>query len=170
MLEGRNYSRLIFILILVLATAGVIFIVVSKTKSPAASPTVSSAPQNYQAASGNAYIGSNSEPAPAISAEELEASYQQTAKTVVQSFLSKGQTAPLNQTLSSDQKSDWSKFVENAKNQLLALRVPGQYRDLHLQLVLDFQSLVDGLSKNSDLALATKKIDGLVAQYPWLVN
>jgi hypothetical protein len=63
----------------------------------------------------------------------------------------------------------WQELADKTKSQLLDLRVPEVYKELHLQLVLDFDQLGRAATAESESMVALqKKISDLVTAYPWL--
>lgn len=64
------------------------------------------------------------------------------------------------------------KKFDNIKSQLLELKVPAKYLDLHFNLVIAFEQIEQG-QKTSDQAKiedAIEKIEKIKEQYPWIIK
>jgi len=150
-------SRGIFIMILIALTVSVILFLVFESR-PATTP-------NQVAVKADGQIDSS----PIVNVEELTKNYQLEVKNILAGYFTEQGKIALTSDLKPNEKSEWLVLVTNIKNQLLDLKLPGDYRDLHLQLVLNFNAIEEGLVDDfSGVEEAQVKLDGLVAKYPWL--
>lgn len=147
-------SRRVFILILILVTLGVVFIVGVKEKSQ----------KNFQSLVGQAEEAADQ--------GKLALAYQKQVKKILSDYFFYQENSPLNLELDEEEKSDWLNLAGDIKSQLLDLRLPAEYKDLHLDLVLGFNSLDRGLAEDNFILIAEArvKIDNLIIKYPWLVK
>lgn len=142
-------SHKVFWLIIILATIVVGLLVYFKSQTPSGLP-VGLAP---------------------VSSEKLTADYQTSASQVVSNYLQKRQTILQQGEVANNPElqTQTGQIAAAAKNDLLALRVPEQYRDLHLQLVLLFTtSELNALSDYAVVVDQDNKLDNLLSQYSWL--
>ncbi len=71
--------------------------------------------------------------------------------------------------LNEEEKLEFANIATSIKDNLLDLKLPAGYRDLHLELVIAFNDLEEGLYSTKDvLEATTDKIDSLVKKYTWL--
>ncbi len=145
-------GRGLFILILIIVTVSLVLILIYKESQPKINqPSVT--------------------PATGISQEDLIANYQNQSFQIFNQYLTRQQSLPLTSELTAEQQQQWINFLQQLKADLLELRVPGQYRDLHLQLVFNFDVLEKGLlTDQSTISEAQLKIEKLAVDYPWLLS
>lgn len=91
---------------------------------------------------------------------DIEKNYKKYAAAIFSSF---------NQELAEGKGSDLAKRVKVKQEELLALRVPAEYKDLHLDFVIGLGLIEKGLQgNNSKLILGKEKLQKISGQYPWL--
>jgi hypothetical protein len=161
-------SKGIFILVLILLTMAVIFILIitgQKAKSPSSGDNESG--KIEIALDNSANIGS----AQPVNPTELTQNYQVRVKQILGEYLAKQKSLPLAADLPAEKKSEWSQLASEIYDQLLGLRLPGEYKRIHFSLVSNFGLMVDGLAGDfKSVELAQKNIEELVKNNPWLVN
>lgn len=70
----------------------------------------------------------------------------------------------------STDQAEQIELVENARNDLLSLIVPGTHRDVHLELVVSLNLIEQGL-KNDDQSKVTegeRRLEAVITQHGWL--
>lgn len=101
------------------------------------------------------------------SAENLQSEYRQAVSQVLEVYNS--------ESLNYDGASvAYKKTVDN----LLQLKVPAKYQDLHLQLVLSFEKMSEAMNKilngdeasKADLEKARQELDDILQANPWMKN
>jgi|SRR3989344_5673338 len=94
---------------------------------------------------------SNQPASPAISQEDLDRQYQASLKEILGPYWQTGQ-------------------ISGLKDQILALRAPSQYLDLHFNLVVAFELIEQGQADADQAKIedGLSKLDQLKGQYPWL--
>jgi len=102
----------------------------------------------------------------------LTTSYERQAEGIITTYLTSRRDLLQQGSVDDDAtaRQQWATLAGTAKTDLLALRVPEDYRDVHLQLVLLFTGIEN--SAASDLTAvqtADNQLDALITQYPWLV-
>ena len=92
----------------------------------------------------------------------LVKTYQMEVKVIFNNYLRQAQ----------DKNILTSQFVSQAKNQLLALKVPAKFKELHLNLVLALTNLEDYLIDGDEkkLQASDKLINQIRAEYEWLTD
>lgn len=88
---------------------------------------------------------------PAVNQEDLSSQYQASLQEVLKPYWQNGQ-------------------IEGVKNQILALRAPSQFLDLHFNLVIAFELIEQGQA-NADQAKiedGLSKLDQLKKQHSWI--
>lgn len=82
---------------------------------------------------------------------QLEQEYEQEVKRILKPFFQDKQTAGL-------------------KDQILSLRAPAKYLELHLKLVLSFDKIYQGQKENDQSIIESgfQNLDQLKNKYPWL--
>lgn len=103
----------------------------------------------------------------------LAASYERQASQAISAYLLARQELLRQDDPAADEaaRRQWATIAGTAQTDLLALRVPEHYRDVHLQLVLLLAAIETAAP--TDLAAvetSDQKLDSLISQYPWLVE
>lgn len=102
--------------------------------------------------------------------------YRKQAKDILSHYFSKKSSLIINGikagNLSSDESASWLNLVREVKNKLLELITPAEYKNIHLNLVLSFNYIEQGIfSKDGDKIKAGEDgINSLVKKYPWLIE
>jgi len=88
---------------------------------------------------------------PVLTPEELESHYESSLKEILESY----------------QKTD---EVAGSKDQILALRAPAKYLDLHFNLVVAFELIEQGLQTSNQVKIddGLNRITELKKDYNWL--
>ncbi len=144
-------SHKIFWLIIILATIGIGIVVYFKSQTPGGLP-IGLAP---------------------IAPAQLAADYENQSATIVSDYLAARQNI-LQQgdaATNLDVQNQLRNQAAQTKTSLLALRVPEQYRGLHLQLVLIFTAIEMKAATDYPAVMAQDaNLDILLGQYPWLAT
>ncbi len=88
--------------------------------------------------------------------------YQNQARVITRDFFDQ-----YNQTTDQPEQEN---LVTSARNDLLALLVPGTHRDVHLELVVSLNLIEQGLAQ-ADAAQVTegeRRLEAVITQYGWL--
>jgi len=107
-----------------------------------------------------------------VSLVELEKEYIDSVTRVMKTYFEGKKLINLtdlqNTALKTEQEK-WIDLILKTKNDLLKLKVPAKYKDLHLDLVISFNFLEEGVKGNEEkLKEGEKKLDKIIEQYPWL--
>ncbi|MFA5358300.1 MAG: hypothetical protein WC310_00580 [Patescibacteria group bacterium] len=102
--------------------------------------------------------------------KKIQGDYEVELRAIYKKYQDKWQERAFDDKILTEQKNDWIEFLGEAKNQILALTVPGQYRELHLNFVLDIDGLLNGFERGDATAIVdyNKKISQLADTYNWL--
>ncbi|MBI5621950.1 hypothetical protein HY933_03755 [Candidatus Falkowbacteria bacterium] len=155
MFESFWSSRRAFILLLVILTLSLALIIAVRGRIPS---------------SGNGSSATVSVETPAVSPAELQTNYRQTTVTIWQAYQARLQAVPLVSDLASTARAEWLSAANGWREELLALRVPGDSRDLHVALVFGLTDVISGLEDYdfTQVGEATDTLTALLQQYPWL--
>ena len=155
MSESFWSSRRAFILLLIILTLALVVIIIIRGRSVPA-PDTSSATVSVET--------------PAVSPAELQTRYRTATVVVWQAYQARLQAVPLGTDLSSTDRAEWLSAANGWREELLALRVPSELRNLHVALVFGLTDVISGL-EDYDFTLVTKATDSLAAaaqQHTWL--
>lgn len=115
----------------------------------------------YQANSKNpvVVVPNNQVVAPKVSPAELKANYEKAVYSIIGNYL-RLQDGGAKQ----GEDSSLSVSATQAKDSLLSLTVPVEYKDLHLSLVIAFTDLAD----TKKAAIGDANLTSLIKKYSWL--
>ena len=153
-------SKKIFILLLIILTITVVAVVVMSMQKKSVIQKNNTSTGLFSAKD-SSLEGNN---------EELVKNYQKSVSIILEKYNVKKNQMPVSADLSDEQAQEWNKLAEVIRDDLLDLHVPGNYKDLHLELVFNFNSLARGLAEdNPDLIKRSQmEIDQLFIDYSWL--
>lgn len=104
-----------------------------------------------------------------------QAIYKLSIKSLVSSYLNRRSDflySQPTQSLSADQILSWQDLVELTRNQVIKLRVPSRYKELHLSIVSiltqEQQVLTKSDGKNVDMSQVSRLWQSTLSEYPWL--
>lgn len=107
-----------------------------------------------------------------ISPEELEREYTDGVALIIKSYFENRKTINLEGLRGEALKIESEKLlalVLKTKNDLLGLRVPAKYKDLHLDLILGLSFLEQGIAGDEQkLKEGEDKLNKIIEDYPWL--
>lgn len=107
-----------------------------------------------------------------ISPEELEREYTDGVALIIKSYFENRKTINLEDLRGEALKIESEKLlalVLKTKNDLLGLRVPAKYKDLHLDLILGLSFLEQGIAGDEQkLKEGEDKLNKIIEDYPWL--
>ncbi|MFA5076254.1 MAG: hypothetical protein WC480_02435 [Patescibacteria group bacterium] len=153
-------NKVVVLLLAVLVTFGLILIILASLSNDSlpvvGSPDSSQTIQEMQAAT---------EAEKEVATQDLAANYQAKSTEIISSYLQQRSAI-----LANDQdESKWLALATQTKNQLLDLKLPAKYQGLHLDLVITFNILEQGLQGDSDrVDEANARLDQILTDNPWL--
>lgn len=107
-----------------------------------------------------------------ISPEELEKEYIDQVASITMSYFENRKNINLEDLGGEALKTEsqkWLALVLKTKNDLLELRVPAKYKDLHLDLVLALSFLEQGIAGDEQkLKQGEDKLNKIIVDYPWI--
>ena len=107
-----------------------------------------------------------------ISPAELEREYTNGVTKIINFYFENSKTINLEglggEVLKTESRK-WLALVLKTKNDLLGLRVPTKYKDLHLDLILGLSFLEQGIAGDEQkLKEGEDKLNKIINDYPWL--
>jgi len=155
--KQKIFSSLgVFVMILIALTCTLVIFLVTKWHSPAV--------KNFITNVGRKTVQS-------ISPAELKANYESSGSEIFTKYVKKQQELPLKNSLSAAEQDEWQKSLEGFRDELLALKLPGEYKELHKSLVFAFADMAKNIK--GDFSVVEKQeleLDSLVLKYPWLIK